>query len=263
MFLIGAGWVFYLNALTFIAMIVAIRLLDTTQLIATPRLSRWKGSVLDGLRYVRSRSDLKVAMITAFLLGAFVLNFPIFASTMTTIEFGLGVGQYGVLLSSLAVGAVIGALFAASRDRPRFSVIAIGAVGLGFALGVAAFMPTYWAFAVFLMLSGIGVQTVLASTNATVQLTAAPEVRGRVLAIYFTILQGGTIIGAPAVGWVTNALGPRAGILVGAAAAPWLPRSSSSIWCAARASGSASGGRSAAPTPSRSSELEEVAARKL
>jgi MFS family permease len=215
-FLIGAGWVFYVNALTFIVMIVTIRLLDSTKLIATPRLSKWKGSLLDGVRYVRRRPDLVVVMVVAFLVGAFVLNFPIYASTMTTIEFGLGVGQYGILLSSLAVGALIGALLAASRERPRLSVIAIGATGLGFAMVVAAFMPTYWGFAALLVLAGVGVQTVLATTNATVQLTAAPEVRGRVLAVYIALVQGGTIIGAPTIGWVVNTFGPRVGILVGA-----------------------------------------------
>lgn len=217
-FLIGAGWVFYANAATFVVMIIAIRLLDTAKLIESPRLRSWKGSMRDGLRYIGTRSDLVVVLVVAFLVGAFVLNFPIYASTMTTIEFGLGVGQYGILLSSLAVGALIGALLAASRTRPRLSVIAIGATGLGFAMVVAAFMPTFWTFAALLVLAGVGVQTVLATTNATVQLTAAPELRGRVLAVYIALVQGGTIIGAPTVGWVVNVFGPRAGVLFGAIA---------------------------------------------
>ncbi len=140
-FFVGAGWVFYINAVTFIAMIVAIRMLDRSELIDTPRLARWKGNLSSGLRYVRTRPDLLVQFAAAFLIGAFVMNFPIFAATMTTVEFGLGVGQYGFLLSCLAVGAVIGALLAARRERPKLSVIAIGAAAAGATLGLAALMP--------------------------------------------------------------------------------------------------------------------------
>ncbi len=218
-FFVGAGWVFYINAVTFIAMIVAIRMLDRSELIDTPRLARWKGNLSSGLRYVRTRPDLLVQFAAAFLIGAFVMNFPIFAATMTTVEFGLGVGQYGFLLSCLAVGAVIGALLAARRERPKLSVIAIGAAAAGATLGLAALMPVYWAFAVTLVLTGVGVQTIMATSNAYVQLTTEPAMRGRVIAIYFAIFLGGTPIGAPTVGWVANTFGPRAAIGVASVAA--------------------------------------------
>lgn len=218
-FFVGAGWVFYINAVTFIAMIVAIRVLDRSELIDTPRLARWKGNLSSGLRYVRTRHDLLVQFAAAFLVGAFVMNFPIFAATMTTVEFGLGVGQYGFLLSCLAVGAVIGALLAARRERPKLSVIAIGAAAAGATLGLAALMPVYWAFAVTLVLTGVGVQTIMATSNAYVQLTTEPAMRGRVIAIYFAIFLGGTPIGAPTVGWVANTFGPRAAIGVASVAA--------------------------------------------
>jgi MFS family permease len=217
--LVGASWVFYINVFTFIAMIVAIRMLDRGKLIGSPRLATWKGSLSRGIRYVRGRPDLLVLFVTVFLIGAFVLNFPIYASTMTTIEFDLGVGQYGILLSCLAAGAVVGALLAARREKPRLAVIAVGAGGLGVALGLAAIMPTYWAFAAALVFAGLAVQTVMATANATVQLTTEPSMRGRVIAIYMAVFMGGTPIGAPTVGWVANAFGPRAAILVGATAA--------------------------------------------
>lgn len=218
-FIVGAGWVFYINALTFIAMIVAIRMLDREALINTPRLARWKGNLSGGLRYVRTRPDLLILFTAAFLIGGLVMNFPIFAATMTTVSFGLGVGQYGLLLSCLAVGCVVGALLAAQRELPRLSVIAAGAAAMGLALALSAVAPTYWAFALALVFTGVGVQTMMATSNAYVQFTTEPAMRGRVLAIYFAVFLGGTPLGGPFVGWVANTFGPRVAIGVGALAA--------------------------------------------
>src|SRR5690349_16365318 len=83
--LVGTGWVFIANAVTFLAMLVALRLIRRGELI--PRV-RATGSarLADGFRYVARRPDLLVTFVMVFLLGAFGMNFPIFASTMA-IEF--------------------------------------------------------------------------------------------------------------------------------------------------------------------------------
>lgn len=158
-----------------------------------------------------------MVLVIVFLIGTFGLNFPIFASTMATIEFDRGASEFGLLSSAIAVGSVLGALLSARRDRPRLRLIVGASAAFGLALALAGLMPTVWAFAILLPFVGIAAQTLMTSANGYVQLSTAPEMRGRVMALYLAIFVGGTPIGAPLVGWVANAYGPRQAMLVGAA----------------------------------------------
>ncbi|MDE0546618.1 MFS transporter [Microbacterium sp. C7(2022)] len=214
---VGTGWVFVVNAVTFLAMLGALALIRPHELI--PRVKAPGSSRLaDGFRYVAKRPDLMVTFAMVFLIGAFGMNFPIFASTMA-LEFGRDADGYGLLSSILAVGSLAGALLAARRDRARIRVV-IGATLLFAAAGtVSAFMPSYWLYAATLMFTGFAVVTMLTTANGYVQTTTDPTLRGRVLALYMAILMGGTPVGAPVIGWVANEFGPRAAILLGAGAA--------------------------------------------
>ncbi|MET0297711.1 MAG: MFS transporter [Microbacterium sp.] len=213
---VGTGWVFFINAFTFLAMIAALLLIRTRELI--PRVKAPGGSRLaDGFRYVAGRPDLIVTFAMVFLIGAFGMNFPIFASTMA-LEFGQEADGYGLLSSILAIGSLAGALLAARRDRARIRVVIGGTLLFATAAAVSAFMPTYWAYAATLMFTGFAVVTMLTTANGYVQTTTDPALRGRVLALYMAILMGGTPIGAPIVGWVAAEFGPRFAIGLGAAA---------------------------------------------
>lgn len=214
---IGTGWVFLANGITFCAMIVALMLIRTDELI--PRVKGSGASRLaDGFRYVGRRPDLMVTFAMVFLVGAFGMNFPIFASTMA-LEFGREADGYGLLSSILAIGSLAGALLAARRDRARIRVVIIGTLMFTIASSVSALMPSYWAYAATLMFTGFSVVTMLTTANGYVQTTTDPALRGRVLALYTAILMGGTPIGAPIVGWVAAQFGPRTAIMVGAVAA--------------------------------------------
>ncbi|GAB3603619.1 MFS transporter [Microbacterium aureliae] len=214
---VGTGWVFMLNAVTFLAMLAALVLIRPHELI--PRVKApGSARLADGFRYVARRPDLIVIFAMVFLLGAFGMNFPIFASTMA-LEFGQEADGFGLLSSILAVGSLAGALMAARRDRARLRVVVGGTLLFAAAATVSAFMPSYWAYAATLMFTGFAVVTMLTTANGYVQTTTDPALRGRVLALYMAILMGGTPIGAPIVGWVADAFGPRVAILLGAAAA--------------------------------------------
>jgi len=213
---VGTGWVFLVNAVTFLAMIVALMLIRTDELV--PRVKAPGASRLaDGFRYVARRPDLMVTFAMVFLVGAFGMNFPIFASTMA-LEFGQEADGYGLLSSILAIGSLAGALMAARRDRARIRVVIGGTLLFAVAAAASAAMPSYWAYAATLMFTGFAVVTMLTTANGYVQTTTDPALRGRVLALYMAILMGGTPIGAPIVGWVADEFGPRAAILLGAAA---------------------------------------------
>nr|WP_127473358.1 MFS transporter [Microbacterium sulfonylureivorans] len=214
---VGTGWVFLVNGITFLGMIVALLVIRTDELV--PRVKAPGASRLaDGFRYVARRPDLIVTFAMVFIVGAFGMNFPIFASTMA-LEFGQEADGYGLLSSILAIGSLAGALMAARRDRARIRVVIGGTLLFAGAAAVSAFMPTYWAYAVTLMFTGFAVVTMLTTANGYVQTTTDPALRGRVLALYMAILMGGTPIGAPIVGWVAAEFGPRQAILLGAGAA--------------------------------------------
>jgi MFS family permease len=213
---VGAGWVFLINAITFAATMVALVKLRTSEIAPRKAAPKRRGQIRAGFRYLRRRSDLMVIFVMVFLMGTLGLNFPIFASTMASTVFHQGAGEFGLLSSALAVGSVVGALVAARRERPRIRNIVLAAAGFGFSLIAAALMPTYLTFGLVLPLIGISSITMLNNANAYVQTTTPLELRGRVMSLYIAVMMGGTPIGAPLIGWVSNSLGPRWGLLVGA-----------------------------------------------
>ncbi|QAY72397.1 MFS transporter [Agromyces protaetiae] len=215
--LVGSGWVFLINAATFLAMLAAILLLRKDELAARPRTRRPGNALAQGFRYVRSRGDLTVVFLIVFLMGAFGMNFPIFNSTMA-VMFGEGAGEYGVVSSILAIGSLTGALLAARRERARLRIVLGGAALFGAAALIASVMPTYGTFAASTILIGFSSVTLLTTANGFVQTTTPDDVRGRVMAIYTAVLMGSTLVGAPVVGWVADAMNARAGLGVASVA---------------------------------------------
>jgi MFS family permease len=207
---VGTGWVFLVNAVTFLAMLAALLIMRPHELVVHHRRGG-PTRLADGFRYVAKRPDLVVTFSMVFLLGAFGMNFPIFASTMA-LEFGRGADGFGLLSSFVAIGSLAGALLAARRERARMRVVILGAGGFAVASTLSVFAPSYGAYAATLVLTGFCVVTTLTTANGYVQTTTDPALRGRVLALYMAILLGGTPVGAPIVGWVASEFGPRVAI---------------------------------------------------
>ena len=214
---VGSGWVFLINAASFAAVLCSLSLLRVDELHRTERAHRTRGSLAEGFRYVWKRPDLKAMLLMLFLIGTFGLNFPIFIATMSVTVFHAGASQYGLLSSIMAVGSVAGALLAARREKPHIAILLAGAAVFGFGCGLSAIMPNYWLFGLALVLIGVSAQTFTTTVNSMVQLSTEPAMRGRVVAILLAIALGGTPIGAPIVGWVADAWGPRWALGIGAA----------------------------------------------
>jgi MFS family permease len=215
---IGSGWVFLINAATFVAMLAALTSLRVEELHHKDRAARKTGGMLEGFRYVRSRPELQTLLWMLFLMMTFGMNFPVFVSGMAVKAFHAASHEFGVLSSMLAVGSVCGALLAAHREQPRASFLLASAFLFGVGLAVAALMPSFAAFGFALMLVGLAAQTFNTTANSVVQLWTEPAMRGRVMAIYMAIAMGCTPLGAPLVGWVADQFGPRWSLAVGAAA---------------------------------------------
>jgi MFS family permease len=215
---VGTGWVFLINAVSFIGVLCSLFALRTDRLYRHARDSRGgAGGLLEGWRYVWRRPDIKAILLMLFLIGTFGINFPIFISTMSVGVFHTGASEFGLLSSMLAIGSVAGALLSARRERPGLRVIAVaaGTFGVGFCL--AAVMPNYGLFGCALIIIGLSAQTFTTTCNVNLQLSTDPNMRGRVIALFLAIAVGATPLGAPLVGWIADTLGPRWALAVGGA----------------------------------------------
>jgi MFS family permease len=214
---VGSGWVFLINAASFVAVLCSLGFLRVGEFHLSKRAVRARGSLAEGFRYVWKRPDLKAVLLMLFLIGTFGLNFPIFISTMSVTVFHAGASQYGLLSSIMAIGTVAGALLAARRAKPHIAVLFAGAAIFGAGCALAAIAPSYGLFGLALVVIGVSAQTVTTTTNSTMQLSTEPAMRGRVMAIFLAIALGGTPLGAPVVGWVADTFGPRWALGVAAA----------------------------------------------
>jgi predicted MFS family arabinose efflux permease len=132
--------------------------------------------------------------------------------------FGRGAAGYGLFTTAIAVGSLGGALMSTRRTAvPRTRLLLSACFAFGFIEMLVSLMPTYWSTVVMLLPMGAAALTFTIAANSTVQLNSDPAFRGRVMAIYMMCFTGGTPIGAPLVGVISDALGARAGVLWGGA----------------------------------------------
>jgi MFS family permease len=214
---VGTGPVFLINAASFAAVIISLFRIRTPELAPAAQASRGKHQVAEGVRYVRRRPDLVLIMVLVGILGAFGMNFPIINALMATVEFGMGPGEFGLLGSIMAVGTLAGALLAARRAGPRLRYLLGGALGLGLFTLLGSVSPSFWLYAAVLIPVGLASITFLNSCNTSIQLSVEPQFRGRVLALYLAVLQGGTAVGAPLMGWIGSEFGARWSVAAGGA----------------------------------------------
>jgi MFS family permease len=212
---VGTGPVFLLNAASFAAVLISLFRIRVAQPAPSATGERNKHQVAEGIRYVRRRPDLMLIMVLVGILGAFGMNFPVINSLMATTEFSMGPSEFGLLGSIMAVGTLAGALLAARRSGPRLRFLLGGALGLGISTILGSIAPTFWVYAAILIPVGLASITFLNSCNTSIQLSVEPRFRGRVLALYLAILQGGTAIGSPLVGWIGSQFGARWSVAVG------------------------------------------------
>ncbi|NNG19523.1 MFS transporter [Naumannella sp. ID2617S] len=205
----GTGPVFWVNAVTFAAVILALATMRSDQLSPAPRAARGTGGVREGLRYVRARPYLLLIMVVAAMVGLFGMNYQLTNVMMSTMVFGRGAVEYGMLGSVMAIGSLTAALLAARRQRPRLRLL-MGALAVFVVCTLlSAVAPNFWVFTLLLIPSGLSVITVMITCNSLLQLTSDATYRGRVMALYMLVFMGTTPIGAPALGWVGQHLGAR------------------------------------------------------
>jgi MFS family permease len=226
---VGTGWVFLINGISFAAAILALTQMRTRELVPMPHAARQKGQIRAGMSYVRRRSDILIIMVIIGVVSTFGLNFQLTSALMARTVFGKGAGEYGILGSVMAIGSLAGALLAARREHPRVRLVIASAFAFGITSGVMALMPTYPAYAIACIPVGLASLTMMTAANATIQTTADPAMRGRVMALYMMVFLGATPIGSPLVGWIGEHFGARWSIGIGSITA-LLVASGAALW---------------------------------
>jgi MFS family permease len=209
---------FFINAASFAVTIWALAGMRTGELRPTPPVARGKGQLRAGVAYTWAHRDLVLAMALAFVVGTFGFNYQVTIALMARQEFDLGAEAFGLLSTAFAVGSLTGALLSTRRSvRPRQRFLVGSAVAFGVLTVVSGLMPGYVAFAVLLVPTGAAALVFSVANNSFVQLGVEPQMRGRVMALYFMCFMGGTPLGAPLVGWASEHLGARWGLILGGA----------------------------------------------
>jgi len=212
---VGVAACFAVNAVSFAAMIVALRGMDRAALRPAPRAAREPGQLRGALRYVAATPELRIPLTLMALVGTFTFNFQVLLPLLATFTFDGGAGVYAAFTTAMGAGAIAGAIANGARTRvPPALLVGAALVFGGLTVGLAATPDAALATGA-LVLVGAASVAFAASVNSFLQLAVAPAMRGRVMALYSIVFLGSTPIGAPLMGWLAGAAGPRAALALG------------------------------------------------
>ena len=209
----GVGVCFLANAGSFAAVLVALALIRTQELHPAPPASRERGQLRQGLRYVRGTPGLLVPLLMMALVGTFAYEFQVALPLLARISLHGNASTYGFLTAAMGIGAVAGGLVVAGLARTSILLFTVAAAGFGIAILAAALVPSLPGELAALSVVGFFSTAFMATGNTTLQLTADPQFRGRVMALWSVTFTGSTPIGGPVVGVIADDFGPplRAG----------------------------------------------------
>jgi MFS family permease len=214
---VGDGWCFLINAASFVAVVFSLTTMDSSALMPSPPAPRARGQLREGLAYVRSTPNLIIPLVMMGVAGCltyeFQVSLPVMAKALHS-----GAAGFGFMTAAMGIGAVVGGLFIAARGKTGVLPLIISAAMLTAAMVVATIAPNIAVELIAMGLVGVANLAFMSTGNSTLQLEAAPEMRGRVMSLWFVAFQGSTPIGSPIVGAVMGAFGARAGLGLGAVA---------------------------------------------
>jgi MFS family permease len=211
---VGIGWAFAANALCYLGPSLGLALIRPADLWPAPVLARAPGQLRSALRHVAARPHVAWTIALVGVVGMFGLNFPVVLTELASTTFRGGADLYGLFNVVLAVGSVAGALIAGGRSRARLRWLVATAAGFGLLQAAAALAPDLSIFLGLLTVMGAANLAFQALANAAVQMWVEPAYRGRVMGLYMVAFTGGTPLGAPVIGWITEAFGGRVGMAV-------------------------------------------------
>jgi MFS family permease len=214
---------FVVNAVSYLPVVAGLSIMRTN---GDPRHDSGGSSAIErlreGLAFARQTPSVLLPIILAGLMAIFGMNFGVWAPLLARDSLDIGAGGFGLLMSSLGVGSLTGALTLAFRGRAASPRVLLGTALLfgafEIALGLAAGFGLPAALSMVLMAgTGFAMSTTMTQANTTVQTNSPDHLRGRVMSIYLTVFAGSTPIGAALAGIISDVLGAPAAVAIGGA----------------------------------------------
>jgi MFS family permease len=213
---VGVGECFLINAVSFIAVIASLATLDLRAIQRSRPAPRAPGQLREGLRYVRNTPGLAIPLLMMAAVGCLTYEFQVTLPVMASHGLHVGAAGFGFMTAAMGLGAVCGGLLVAACGRTGLRPLVVAAWVFGAMVAAAALAPSLAVELVALGFTGGASIAFMSTANSTLQLAAAPSMRGRVMALWFVAFQGSTPIGGPIVGWLMGVAGARAGLGLGA-----------------------------------------------
>jgi Transmembrane secretion effector len=211
---VGIAPAFFLNAVSYLAMIGGLLAMDPDRLYRRAAVERGRGQIRAGLRYVWATPVLRSTIMLVAVVGMLGLNYRVAVPLLARFAFDGGPGAYGALVAIMAAGSVVGALATASRGRPSHLLLIGSVAAFGLLSFAAAVAPTILVEAVVLFPIGAASLAFVATANSTVQLGSDPAMRGRVMSLFGLVLLGSSLPSGLLSGWMAGQFGPRSILLL-------------------------------------------------
>jgi MFS family permease len=214
---VGEGVCFLINAGSFVAVVFSLTTMNAAELRPSTPTPRARGQLREGVAYVRSRPELLIPLVMMGLAGCLTYEFQVTLPVMAQRGLHSGATGFGFMTAAMGIGAVFGGLYVAGKGKTGLRPLVIASGLFTVTMALATLAPSLAIELIALALVGVANISFMSTGNSTLQLGAAPEMRGRVMSLWFVAFQGSTPIGGPVVGAVMGAFGARAGLGLGAA----------------------------------------------
>ena len=216
----GASVALFLNAVSFLAVIAAVLMMNTAEFFASPPAKTKEPplqQLAEGLRYsFRTPSVLIVLLIVAFI-GTFGYNFSVVIPLLGGFVLHTGAAGFGLLSAALGIGSLFGAISTALSKKVTMGRLLIGSFGFAIFFAGMALSTRIELSAVLLAVLGFFGVIFGTTANTLLQTTVPDHLRGRVISLYFLLFAGSTPIGASFIGVLSTALNVSDALLICAA----------------------------------------------
>ncbi|MDO8552808.1 MAG: MFS transporter [bacterium] len=216
---VGIAFCFLFNALSYIAVIWMLLIMDKSELRRHKVIANRSQTVRDGIRFILANPLIKNTLIMMAIIGTLSYEWQVSLPLLAQRTFNGDAASYAALMSSFGVGAVIGGLYAASRHKLSTRNLIMFVFLFGMSIIAAAMMPTIQLTMLGMVFVGFFSINLTSIANTMVQLESTPEMRGRVMSFWTVAMMGSTAIGGPIIGLIGEHIGARWGLLTGGLAA--------------------------------------------
>lgn len=203
---VGTGLCFVVNAVSFLAVLVALYLMREEELFTVEKRpdTTVVSGIREGLAWALRDSITRIVLVVVTVISLVGFNFNVLVPLLASQTLDVGAGTFGILSAAFGLGALAGALATASLREARPRVFVGGAVGFSVAMLGLALVHSVDAALVLLLLLGMAFSFFTSSANALVQLASPSHLRGRVMSLYLFAFAGLTPIGGLVAGWLAD-----------------------------------------------------------